>query len=362
LTVVLIEGFDHYNTQAFLSQKKGWLPSAINGGGGSGTDIGFNTGRLGGNAVQLLAGSNSSGHTNTASVTAPLPATYTTLICGFAFYPNFNPVQTITDNIFQFQTAAGAAVCTLQLDYGTSQLVVLNAAGTVVATAAVAIVNNNWTYLELKVVVAGASGTVTLRQNGVVDANVNNLTANLGSTAVGRLQWVATLNQSGAGNAPLVDDIYALDTTGAAPRNDFLGDCRVETLYPRADGANLAWTPDSGTAHFSRVNEHPPDGDTSYVADATAGDRDTYLFQPLSTVTGAVYGVQTNLYARKSDAATRQIAAVIRQAGTNHDGATSPGLSTSYLFYSQLYNQDPTGSDWTIATVNADEYGVKEVV
>jgi hypothetical protein len=140
-----------------------------------------------------------------------------------------------------------------------------------------------------------------------------------------------------------------------------MGDNRVETLYPVADGANTAWTPNSGTAHWSRVNETTPDDDTSYVSSSTPGDRDSYVYGSLSTLTGSVHGVQTNLRARKDDAAARQVADVIRIAGTNYDGTTTGGLTTSYLYYSQIHNQAPTGSDWTIAGVNTTEFGVKEV-
>jgi hypothetical protein len=43
-------------------------------------------------------------------------------------------------------------------------------------------------------------------------------------------------------------------------------------------------------------------------------------------------------------------------------GLTSAGLSTSYLYYSQMYERDPTATDWTIASVNAAQFGIKEVV
>ena len=149
-------------------------------------------------------------------------------------------------------------MCTLQANFTTGAITVLNAAGTLVAAPVAAFNSGVWQYLELKAVVAGGSGSVTFRANGVIDANVNAVTANLGSTAVGQAQWIVTLNQSGAFYTSTVDDVYLLDSTGSAPRNTFLGDSRVETLYPVADGAHTDWTPDTGTAHWSRVNQTPP--------------------------------------------------------------------------------------------------------
>jgi hypothetical protein len=107
------------------------------------------------------------------------------------------------------------------------------------------------------------------------------------------------------------------------------------------------------------VNEHPPTDDTTYVSDSTPGDIDSYTVTDIDG--GAtVYAVQTNMWARKDDAATRQIAPVIRQASTDYVGTTVT-LGTTYQYYSQLYDKDPTAAAWTAANVNSDEFGVKEI-
>ena len=92
----------------------------------------------------------------------------------------------------------------------------------------------------------------------------------------------------------------------------------------------------------------------------TVGDRDLYTAGALATSAGTVYAVQTNLYARKDDAGTRQVCKTIRQGGTNYDGSAKT-LGSSYQVYSELDNLDPTGADWTIANVNGDQYGIKVV-
>ncbi len=51
---------------------------------------------------------------------------------------------------------------------------------------------------------------------------------------------------------------------------------------------------------------------------------------------------------------------MIRQSGSDNVGTTVT-LSSSYIDYTQIYNQDPAAADWTPTTVNADEYGVKEI-
>src|SRR5262249_39117493 len=119
------------------------------------------------------------------------------------------------------------------------------------------------------------------------------------------------------------------------------------------------WTPNGAANNWDCVDDTATDDDSTYISDSTVGHIDTYATADVDA--GAtVYGVQVNLYARKDDAATRQIAPVIRQAGTNYVGNTAT-LGSTYSFYSQLYDQDPTAAAWTAATFNGDEFGVKEI-
>jgi hypothetical protein len=238
---------------------------------------------------------------------------------------------------------------------------VRNSGGTVIATGTTPLPGNNWSYIEIKGFINGASGTCEVHLNG--NTEIASTVGNFGSSNFDGISYAYASNSSGVGVNGDFDDIYVADTSGSAPRNTFLGDTRVETLYPSADGANQAWTPNSGSPHFSRVNEHTstfPDDDTSYVSDLNSGDRDTYVCDDLSVVTGNVFAVQTNLYARKDDAGLRQVTPVIHQGGVDYDGNTLT-LGSNYAVLQQIYNQDPTSADWTPANVNADEFGIKVV-
>jgi hypothetical protein len=156
-----------------------------------------------------------------------------------------------------------------------------------------------------------------------------------------------------------MDDTYLLDTTGSAPQNTFLGPSRIVTPVPTGAGSHTQWTPTGAASNFQCVNEAPPDGDTTYVADSTPGDLDSYVFGQADG--GAtIFAVQTNLYARKDDANTRQIATLVRQGGVDFVGTTFTEAA-SYSDFTQIYNQDPTGTNWTPAVFNADEFGVKEI-
>jgi hypothetical protein len=327
MAVVLIDGFDFYTTAEATARSwsSGWTMTA---------------GRFDGQAGR---------HSSTvATKTRVLPSSYATLFAGFAFRASILPAGNA--DIFTLQAGA-----TLAFRVGinvTGQIIIRNSGGTVVATGTTVLLASAWNYIEVKAFINGASGTCEVHLNGVVE--IASTTGNFGSSnidTVGCTQVVSNANTD-------FDDIYVLDSTGSAPRNTFLGDVRVETIYPTGAGAHTQWTPDSG-ANWARVSEPQADGDTSYVADGTPGDLDSYVFADIDG--GAtVYGIQVNLYARKDDAATRQIANLIRQASTDYIGSTVT-LSSTYAFFSQLYNQDPTAADWTATSVNADEFGIKEI-
>ena len=342
MALIDVEGGDHLGSTLFTA--KGW---SLN-------PDGTAAGRVRGQAWRM---NNSN---SPRSISKPLPSAYSTVIVGVGFFltsASGGSPGAANHTIVTLKTGAGAAVASVGTD-GSAHLTVSNSGG-VVATGTVVIALDTWYYVEAKIVV-GSSGSCELHLNGV-SGEIASTTASFGTTNIGQVRFA----QPGNNLSDLfLDDLYLLDTTGAAPQNDFLGDVTVETLYPNGDGTHQDWTPSAAGAHFSKVNESSgtyPDGDTTYVSDVNPGDIDTYTVGSLAALTGSVFGVATNLYARKDDAAGRQIAPVIREAATDHVGATTVGLTTSYLFYRQLYQLDPAGAAWTIASVNGAEYGVKEV-
>jgi hypothetical protein len=236
--------------------------------------------------------------------------------------------------------------------------IVVSRNGTTLATSTTAIVPNVWIYMEFSYTINTTTGAYTLKvvSGGVettwlTGTNVNTqTTANANSNGI---KFTGTNN-----NAYNLDDVYVLNSSGSV-NNTFLGECRILTSLPTADSAtNKAWTPDSGTAHFSRVNEISPDDDTSYVYSATAGQLDTYTFASVSP-TGAVAGVATTLCARKDDVGSRTISAEYRGGGSNYTGSKSFSPTSSYLMFQQIYETDPaTGLAWTAGGINAGEFGV----
>ena len=334
MAVVLIDGFDFYTAaQGGVNRWAGNLGGAT-------------TGRFDGQSTRFTS-------TGAGVLTCrrTLPSNYSTLFYGFAFNTSTSGPAATTD----FAAIAAGATNTCRIGMNVSgQIVIRNSGGTTIATGTTAIGSSVWHYIEVKLVINGASGTVEVHLDGAA-GEIASTTGNFGSVNVDTI----AISQVNNNSSTLFDDLYVLDTSGSAPSNTFLNDARVETLYPTSDGAHTQWTPTGGGAHYTQVNEAQADGDTTYVADGTVNDIDTYGF---SDVDGGatVYGVQWNAYARKDDAAARQIAPVIRQASTDYVGNTKT-LTASYDIYSQLYALDPTSAAWTAGNVNSDEFGVKEI-
>ena len=322
MATILVDGFDHYDTAA--AADKFWS-------GGNFNIIAPGRG-FGGQCLSVFINNGAN---------KQLPSGYTTIIVGAAIWVSDNSAGTV----IELWNSGGAA---MGLNFGGDQkLRVIDSTGATIATGTTIVPVQRWFYVEIKLIVGG-SGHATVHLNGAAE-----IASSVGNFASGGIEQLRFENHSLGGNTH-IDDVVVLDTTGSSPQNDFIGDVRVETLFPVADGTHTAWTPDTGTAHYPRVNEHLIDGDASYVKDATPGDKDSYLMDTF--LSGTIYSAQLNIGARKGEAALRQLKPLIRQAGTDHVGDLAT-LSTDYLFYSWLLDNDPTGSAWTAATINADEFG-----
>jgi hypothetical protein len=150
------------------------------------------------------------------------------------------------------------------------------------------------------------------------------------------------------------DDLYVKDDT------TFIGEKRVYTLAPDGNGNSSQFTGSDGnsTDNYLLVDETPPNGDTDYVESSTVGHRDLYTFGSLSGVTG-IEAVQVNAYARKTDAAARQINLTTRMSTTDYDSAAIT-LGSSFAIHSHLQLVRPSDAGaWTESDVNAAEFGVR---
>ncbi|MFX4263132.1 hypothetical protein ACOBQJ_13170 [Pelotomaculum propionicicum] len=207
---------------------------------------------------------------------------------------------------------------------------------------------NVWEHVQIKVFINDSTGTVEVKINSVSVISLTGQDTQNGLTGV--------ITKAGLycnTDCAFYDDYWIDDA-------DFLGDCIIETKFPNGAGDTTEWTPSTGS-NYACVDEVNQNGDTDYVSSGTAGQVDTYAFADLLTSAGSVKGVQANVWARKDDGGTRQIALVARPVSTDRVGA-SKDMALTYAYYRETFALNPeTGAPWTIAEVNAAKFGVKLV-
>ena len=139
-----------------------------------------------------------------------------------------------------------------------------------------------------------------------------------------------------------------------------MGDVRVGSLLPDGAGSSTQWTPLSGN-NWENVDDTDIDGDTTYVSTSGVGNLDLYTFNDI-VASGAIniHAVQLSAGVRKTNEAESKITGlIIRPESTNYLVASGI-VSTSYKYLSHIMQNNPeTSSGWTVAEVNASEFGIR---
>jgi hypothetical protein len=336
-----IDGWDHYAT-AQLAQK--WTSAGTS--GGAPAVVG--AGRLGGSRLQLQSN---------GSLIKVLNAQATWIVGAALTSSDFGSPGTNPGGLFGFFDGG-----TLHVDLrfnGTFLQATRN--GTVLATGTIPLSLNTWYYIEMKVIIDDVNGVAIVKVNGVTDINFSGDTRNAANASADRLRlYAAGASSGGAQSTWFFDDLYLCDGTGGSPTNSFLGDVRVEALFPNGNGNSSQFDGSDGnsTDNYLLVDEATPNSDTDYVESPDVGDKDTYAMTNLTPTAGTVFGVQPLPYAAKTDAGTRSIVSVARLAGTEVD-SSDKALSVGYSYYPDIRETKPGGGAWSISDVNSAEFGAK---
>lgn len=336
MALIFADSFDHYTAtadKAYVSNTNGTIQAS--------------QGRFGTSALRVV---------QQGSIEWVLPSAKTTLGVGFAY--RFDTVPTGNSTFFSFFD--GAATEHVRLEINSSRFIRATRAGTLLGSAGTIQLNTNQTYyIECKVTIDDSTGVVVVKVNEVTDINLSSQdTRNGGNASVDRIRPSTVGFQSGTAN--FFDDLVVWDTTGGSPTNDFLGDVRVEALFPNGNGnsSQLVGSDGNSTDNYLLVDEAAPNSDTDYVESSTVGDKDTYAYGNLTPTTGTVYGVQIDPFAKKTDAGTRSIVSVARHSGTEVDGPVKT-LTSTYQYFPDIRETKPGGGAWSISDVNGAEFGVK---
>lgn len=283
-----------------------------------------------------------------ANVRKNMGAAYGQMIHHFAF----NPIS-----------VGGTYALFSLLDSGSFQLRVMlgpdgllrlvRGSSTVIATGSTAVAFGVYHAVAVKVVVANSGGmfevvmdSVTLTFSGDTQdtANATVSQAEFGQDATSAFDF-------------RFDDWVWIDSSVSGA--SYLVDPRVCCRLPNGAGNYTQWTPSAGS-NYQNVDDTSPDGDTTYNEDATAAHKDSFTLPSLPVTTGIVYCQNVKTEVRKTDAGARTVRNLIRSAGTDQNGATiTPG--TTYGQIHDVFEQDATPADWTIANSNSLEVGYELV-
>ena len=110
--------------------------------------------------------------------------------------------------------------------------------------------------------------------------------------------------------------------------------------------------------HWALVDENPPNT-SDFNSSGTIGNRDTYTKPAVSIATGSIYAAVVKIYCRLSAGGGANIKAMTRSAGTDAVASAFAAPGT-YHIQQGIFETDPaTGIPWTVAGVNAAEFGQK---
>lgn len=218
-------------------------------------------------------------------------------------------------------------------------------------------------FVELQATCNHITGSFILKVNGKIVAQATGVDTDVAAGFPGTWDQLILHGPGGSGTM-YYDDLYFNDGTivnAANPNNTFLGNIISGVIVPRAPGNYTDFTPFPGAPNWDNVNEIPPDGDTSYNFSSTNGDRDSYLYQPVSLLLG-YFALQVRQVCRQDAIGTVEVEPFTRVAGSDYVSTVPP----NDFFLSQNYNSNltpfeinpATGLAWTGAEINASEFGI----
>lgn len=327
MALLFFDGFDHYASNSDMASK--W---------GAASGINYVAGRYGGQAASLSNGDD---------LSLSLGAGHEELVVGFAIKVTASSVDR---TLITYKSSANSVRMEIRVD-NLGRLKATRNGAFMSGTTASSLSSTVWNYVEIRTKISSTVGEVRILINGVEEVSFD------GDTNAGTSDevWFIDFDPILSSN---IDDFYVLDTTGSVS-NTYLGDVRVETIYPASDaGPNDFVATGAGTTNADRVSEISPiDDDTTYVEANTVGDAEQYGLGSLTGNAGTVHGIQVNVAAAKQDAGARTIKNSVTSGATTEQSAAL-SITDTYLIHRAMFAENPdTSLPWTEADVNALEAG-----
>lgn len=386
MSIIFMDGFDYVNNTGGAGGRK-WAQGN--------SDNGTGPGRFGGQMMYTGGAGTGGVQANMTNAQGDV-INCNTIILGYAMlvsgyngggFGGFQPPEYSCIN-FNDQ---GNCQCTLWIDPSTFFLSVRLGNGNQTIPTTILITEYTpplglWFYLEIKITF-GNPGSVELRVDGDVIGSATGTTITNANSYCNNFQF-CSFNSSSSGVQGGVwnyDDLYVINvdgvddpTTGAW--NDYLGEVRIQTQYPDANGYEndffrnaLPGTP-GATVNAYNVNGAIMTFNENgiYNYSGTVGALDLYSIGNF-TVSGTIFAVQENISFKKDDVGNRKVAPLLRTANINYLGEqvynpanSQPGdTSIAKLCYSNytydgfLWQVNPeTSLPWALIDLNLTEFGM----
>jgi hypothetical protein len=338
-----LEGFDYYPD--FATAGIGFNSTYA----GDIFDVTFENGRFAPGKALKFGGNNNPRFAYRALIST------TSITFGFALKPIFNLIGATGKPIIVFQSTNGNPQFCLGYDNLGGIRVAQAQPGTLATALAVSgdkLLPNSWHYIEIELVLSDTVGRIKVYLDGKAQYELTNIdTKGSVDGDIGRLMYFA----DGFISYQL-DDIYVLYGEATAR-----GESRIQLLKPSSDAA-VQFTPNGGANNFSRVNEVPVDGDTTYNGSNTVNQQDLFGFEDITVNPEQIHGIEIITAARKEDAGTRTIQNRIKSAAVEAAGPNT-NLITDYRWVRSVHALNPDGNiAWSKAAINAMQVGYKLIL
>lgn len=355
--ILFCDSFDHYDSEQFADK---W---DVRGGAlfGPGEHIAVGGGRFGTNCLQIQDNWNHLGKFIPDSGS---------LIVGVAFNPGSNLGQAAC--LFRF-FRDGNLLCDLRVN--ASNRVILMAGDGItgsgnfvqIAASPYPLRAGCFTYIEAMILFSPTFGAAVIKIQGSEVINVGGLDTGYNyCTDLLHCRYTVADTVHLAGHiayvrsdfsvGPSYDDFYLCDTSGGEC-NNFLGDVSIDEKLPISDGYYQQFIRSSGSDGYALLDDpYNAVDESSWVAEKIVGKKDTYNFPNLAPGDGTVYAVVINYFATKTDSGTRKIRALARQSAVD-GGGSEINLPVGFAFHQSFMTRDVNNNLWTVASVNAAEFG-----
>jgi hypothetical protein len=242
--------------------------------------------------------------------------------------------------------------CNCQVNWNSdASLSITDKNGTVVATSSPGVMTPEIPlYLEIGCVSDPVVGSVIVRVSGVVVAQASNIDTD-GS---GRASNVGVGFSAGPYTGVYITDLYVNDNTGST-WNGFMGDIEVQTIFPTAASVSQL-TPNGGSSNAAIAAQVPPNMSV-FNETETPGFQDVYIGNALATNTESVLLVVQRSTAFTTPGGTHNLEQVIVSEGSTTVGDNHPMTTANGAFEDRYVNNPTTGNPWTIADINAIQFG-----